>query len=165
MVEYYVDDLYGQIYVTASTFQADVTVGSTNSQRLSLSDLPELPGTSKWYIRSIVFKAQGWQRAADLADSSRIRLTGGFLRKDILTEMTSVEVFQDISGWPAKAVAASLLIMNTEPQNFFSYTKTWRPSENLTLNREQDISWCCKTTNDNRVTSNLSLFVHAERGD
>ncbi len=165
MVEYYVDDLYGQIYVTASSFEENVTLGSANSQRLSLSDLPELPGTSKWYIRSIVFKAQGWQRAADGAASSRVRLTGGFLRKDIATDMDSVEVYQDINGWPAKGVAVSLIIMNNEAQNFFSYTKTWRPSENLTLNREQDISWCCKTTNDNRVTSNLSLFVHAERGD
>ncbi len=165
MVEYYVDDLYSQIYVTTANFNADVAVGSTNMMRLSLADLPELPGTSKWYIRSVVFKCQGFQNPADPGNESRVRLQGGFLRSDIVSDMDSVEEFQDISGWPAKGVTSQIMIFNVPEQNFFSYTKTWRPSDNLTLNREQDISWCCKVTNGNRVTSNVSLVVHAERGD
>ncbi len=165
MVSYYVDDLYKQIYVTSSLYETAKSTGTNSDMRLGLSDLPELPGQSTWYIRSILFKAQGYQAEAGVSPDTRIQLTGGFLRRDIADVMYNVERYQDINGFPAKGVSSQSLILNNPQQNFFSFQKTWKPSENLTLNREQDISWTARNTTGNDMTFYLSLLIHAERGD
>lgn len=165
MSEIYIDNLYKQLYATDFSSVSGISAASSNQMTTGLSDFGELPGQSTWYIRSIRFKVQGYQDEAGPAPDTRFRLLGGIMQRDISDVMAEVDDYQDINGWPLKDVQADMLLLNNPQHNWFSYTKTWKPREHLTLNREQDIIWTVKNVSGNDLTLLMSLYIHAERGD
>ena len=87
------------------------------------------------------------------------------MNRDITDVMAEIDDYQDFAGWPAKGVYSDMIVLNNPQHNWFSYTKLWKPSENLTLSREQDIVWNSKNIAGNDMLFYNSLYIHAERGE
>jgi hypothetical protein len=164
MVSYYLDDLHKQIYVITSNYGATTELYN-QVLRVGLSDLVDLPGQSTWYIRQILFKACGYQAPNGVHDDTRFRLVGGFMNRNISDEISSLAAFQEINGFPAKGVVMKGLLFNTPQTNWWSWQRTYKPSKNLTLNREQDVVFTMRNLAGNAMVTDLSIFIHAERGD
>lgn len=164
-VELYFDNLHDQLYALeadtknlASAASAEWTVG--------LSDFGELPGQSTWHIRSILFKVQGLSDMV-LAGNTLMRINAGIVSRDIAyTPYEYPGSYQDVAGWPLKGVFTELLCQSTPQQNTFSYQKLWKPSKNLTLNREQNINMTVKNASGgNLAVTHGLIYIHAERGN
>ncbi len=166
MVNVYLDNLYKQIYLSDTENQTGVASGSSKQMTFGLSDIGELPGASTWFIRSIRFNVQGYQDIAGLAPDTRIRIQGWISNRDISSTIyAELGDLQDVQGFPLNKVQKNLLVQNTAQHNFFSYQYTYRPSKNLTLNREQNIGITAKNVAGNDMTFMTSVYLHAERGD
>ncbi len=165
MAELYFDNLHKQLY--AYEFSTENTPGTNEDQiELGLSDLSELPGQSTWYIRSILFKATGYASLAGTTPHSILSFNGGVVSRDISsTSYPSPKSLQDVAGWPLKGVYTEMLVENTPQGNRYSYQKLWKPSKNLTLNREQDILFNIRSFFGADLTTRMLIFVHAERGE
>ena len=165
--EIYIDNLHKQLYVSASQISGAIGAGSSHQITFGLSDFGELPGQSTWFIRSIKFYLQGYQDPAGLQAYTSWRVLGGVTNRDISAASNYSELsdYQDIAGFPLKNVQKEGFTLNDPAQNWFSYQSTYRPSEHLTLNREQNFVFCLKTVTGNDIYSNLAMYLHAERGD
>lgn len=161
----YIDNLHKQLYATNESATTTATT-ARHADSIGLSDFGELPGQSTWYIRSIRFYAMGFQDEAGLAGYTEFSLLAGIANRDIAPgSFDTVNDYQDVAGWPLNKVQKQFLLMNNPQKNWFSYQHTYRPSKNLTLNREQDIIWTLKNETGNSVTNLLGMYIHAERGD
>jgi hypothetical protein len=166
MAQIYIDNLHKQLYVSDSRELGSVATGSSNQMSFGLSDFGELPGQSTWYIRSVRFYAMGFQDLLGGSPNTAVRLQGGVVSRDIHTTVVAeLSDFQDIAGWPLNHVQKELIIENIPEQNWFSFQRTYKPSKALTLNREQNFTWCAKNVVGNDMTFLVAMYLHAERGD
>jgi len=165
VAELYFDNLHKQLYAKESSVE---TTGSLLNDQITfgLSDLTELPGQSTWYIRSILFKATGYSDLLGTSPYSLVSFNAGISSRDIsATTRPGIDDYQDIAGWPLKSVYTEMMVQNTPQQNGFSFQKLFKPSKNLTLNREQNIQFNIRNMFGNTLISRLLIYVHAERGD
>lgn len=167
MPEIYIDNLHKQLYVTDYNLDASVSTGQSEVMTWGLSDFGELPGQSTWYIRSIRFYAMGYQDEAGVSPDTRFSVLGGIISRDIASSAfyNNVDDFQDVAGWPLNKVQKYFLMLNNPQKNWFSYQHTYRPSKNLTLNREQNIIFSLYNQAGNDMSVILGAYLHAERGD
>lgn len=161
--ELYIDMLHDQLY---ATHRASTILTATSSTAVGLSDFAELPGQSTWYIRSIRFRWQGYTDTTQPAVDLNARFIAGVCNRDISgTSYPEPGDYQDIAGFPLSGVYMETLVPNTPYGGFFSWTKTWKPSGNLTLNREQDIQMCAKQVGGADAQLLMTMYIHAQRGD
>lgn len=161
--ELYIDMLHDQLY---ATHRSVVTLTGTHSTAVGLSDFAELPGQSTWYIRSIRFRWQGYTDTTGAAVDFNARFIAGVCNRDISgSSYPEPGDYQDIAGFPLSGVYMEILVPNTPYEGIFSYTKTWKPSGNLTLNREQDIQMCAKKIGGANAECLQTMYIHAQRGD
>jgi len=164
MADLYFDNLHKQLYALQSGNET-TTAGTSDIVTFGLSDLSELPGQSTWYIRSILFKITGYAEIG-VAPESVIRINGGIISRDIsTTHYPNLNDYQDVAGWPLKGVYTEMMVENTPQHNNFSFQKLYKPSKNLTLNREQNIHVTIDSVTGNDLVSRVLIYVHAERGD
>ncbi len=162
----YIDNLHKQLYVSSEQQSGPIATGASEQMTFGLSDFAELPGQSTWYIRSVKFYVMGFQDEAGASPYTTCRFLGGICNRDIsATIRAELSDYQDISGFPLKNVQKDIMILNNPQQNWFSYQSTYRPRKALTLNREQNFSWCAKNVGGNDMTFSLGIYLHAERGD
>lgn len=165
--EIYIDMLHDQLYVASEQRSGGISAGSSHQITFGLSDFGELPGQSTWHIRSIKFYLMGFQEEAGLSPYSTYRILGGITNRDIAssTNYSELSDYQDIAGFPLKDVQKDGLVLNNPQQNWFSWQKTYRPRKHLSLNREQNFVFCVKSVYGNDLTTQLGMYLHAERGD
>lgn len=176
MADIYIDNLHKQLYAVKRSEHTTVG-GSEDIITVGLSDFGELPGQSTWHIRSVKFSIKGY---CDVGSSvnTNIRICGGVIARDLATgPYPELEDYQDVAGWPLKGVYDELHIPTklygtppTYPDAYFqstrfSWTKTYKPSKNLSLNREQNFLLTLKNINGEDVSSTMMMYIHAERGD
>lgn len=162
----YFDNLHKQLYCNHQKRVVALLPGHSDSMAIGLSDFAELPGQSTWYIRSVVFKVTGYTDVGGPSPDNEISFLGGSCNRDIsATDKPELADFQDIAGWPWKGINSMIQVQSTLQANRFSWTKTYRPSKNLTLSREQDIVLCMSNNLGNNVNALMFLYIHAERGD
>jgi len=165
MAELYFDNLHKQLYAKESSVE---TTGSLLNDQITfgLSDLTELPGQSTWYIRSILFKATGYSDLTGTSPYTLVSFNAGICSRDIATgTRPGIADYQDIAGWPLKSCYTEIMVQNTPQQNMFSFQKLYKPSKNLTLNREQNIQFNIRNMFGNDLNSRIMMYVHAERGE
>lgn len=164
MTDVYIDD---NETIYASDYTLHVTASGTSDQTaIGLSDLVELPGTSKWFINKVVFAYQG---NCTGASDGRGHILGGVVRRDLVagTNFDNYTDYQDIKGFPLKG-SKKFFWYTTDPlstMNGIKYVHTWTPRKALLLNREQDIVCCIKNHAGSDLTGVLSIVVQAKRGD
>jgi hypothetical protein len=162
----YIDMLHKQLYVSSEEQSGATPTGSSQQMTFGLSDFGELPGQSTWYIRSVKFYVMGYQDAGGVSPYTTCRFLGGVVNRDLSAAVRAeLSDYQDIAGFPLKGVQKDIMIENTPQQNWFSYQSTYRPRKALTLNREQNFSWCAKNVGGNDMIFSLGIYLHAERGD
>ena len=162
----YIDNVHDQLYAVAESDFTGLSAGATGHDvTMGLSDWAELPGQSTWYIRKIVFHARMYTDLIPAPDT-QVYLCGGIVNRDIAGSASYDKPgdFQDVAGWFLSGVWHHGLIEATAQHNNLSWTKTYRPSKALELNREQDIIFTVKNRLGNDVDGLLDLYVHAERG-
>ncbi len=160
----YFDNLHEQLYAEYSAIHATGS-GTSDYITLGLSDFGELPGQSTWYIRSILFKIQGHAGTA-VPGYTTYQIVAGIVNRDIAsTPYDAIGDYQDVAGWPLKGVFTEGMVQNTLQHNNFSYQKLWKPSRNLTLNREQNINLTLRNNGGDALSSRFMMYIHAERGD
>lgn len=175
MADLYFDNLHKQLYAVMRS-EHTTPGGSEDYITVGLSDFGELPGQSTWYIRSVRFKIQGYADTGSTVNTT-LRINGGVVTRDLATgPFPELADFQDVAGWPLKGVYDEIHIPSQQygspptsswffPNNRFSWTKTYKPSKNLTLNREQNLILSMKNIAGEDVSSNFMMYIHAERGD
>jgi hypothetical protein len=164
MATLYFDNLHKQLYAVEGSHESTPSLNS-DIVTFGLSDLVELPGQSTWYIRSILFKVTGYAELGVSPDTT-IRFNGGIVSRDIAAvHYPNIDDYQDVAGWPLKGVYTEMQVQNTAQANSFSFQKLYKPSKNLTLNREQNIHATIQCVNGNDLVSRIMIYVHAERGD
>lgn len=161
----YIDNLHNQLYCQESDYDINVNAGSSLQSQIGLADWGELPATAKWYIRKVVFSVKLWNVAGAVGPDTRFSILGGVTPRDLVagTNFSELDDYQDINGFPLNGVRKLGIVQNLVQKNEFSYTKTWTPSKNLTLNREQDFVLCTKNLTGNDLTMFQTIMVHAER--
>ncbi len=108
----------------------------------------------------------GFQDEAGGSLYTDFQVLAGICNRDIGPgAFDDVADYQDVAGWPLNKVLKHFILLNNPQKNWFSYQHTYRPSKNLTLNREQDIIWNLKNDSGNTLTNLLGMYIHAERGD
>ncbi len=162
--ELYIDMLHDQLYAThRDTGTLGVSVDHT---AIGLSDFAELPGQSSWHIRSIRFRWQGFTDTTDASTNGNYRFNAGICNRDISgSGYPEPGDYQDIAGWPLSGCYMEIFVPNTPYGGFFSWTKTYKPSRHLTLNREQDIQMSMKKVSGANAEWLMTMYIHAERGD
>ncbi len=165
MATIYIDNLHNQLYCQESSYDLVLGTGSSDQMSIGLADFGELPATAKWFIRKIVFSVKLWNDPAGVGPDTRFSILGGVTPRDMVagTVFSELTDYQDVNGFPLNGVRKLGIVQSLPQKNEFSYTKTYTPSKNLTLNREQDIVLCTKNLNGNNLTTFSSIMVHAER--
>ena len=165
MATIYIDNLHNQLYCQESGYDANLPPGSSEQTSIGLSDFGELPATAKWYIRKVVFSVKVFNDPVGLQPDTRFSILGGVSPRDLVagTNFSELDDYQDINGFPLNGVRKLGMVQSLPQKNEFSWTKTYTPSKNLTLNREQDIVLCTKTLNGNDLFCYQTIMVHAER--
>lgn len=167
MATIYIDNLHQQIYCEENVHTASISPGITQQTHLSLSNFGELPATSHWYIRKIVFKVKLFNTGVGVLPETRFSILGGIAPSDLFgvgdPPFSELDDYQDVNGFPLSGVITKSMVQLIPQKNEFSWTKTWTPSKNLALNREQDINLAVKNLGGNDLTILGQIMVHAER--
>jgi len=176
MSDLYFDNLHKQLYAVKRS-ENTTPGGGDDYLTVGLSDFGELPGQSTWYIRSVRFKIQGYVDVGSTINTT-VRICGGVISRDLATgAYAELADYQDVAGWPLKGVYDEIHLPSQLygtppayndaffPNNRFSWTKTYKPSKNLTLNREQNFLLSMKNIAGEDVSSNWMMYIHAERGE
>lgn len=164
----YIDNLHSQIYCEQTVFTATIGSGITQQCHVGLHDFGELPATSHWYIRKIVFAVKLHNEAGGgVQPESLFSILGGIAPTDSFgvgdPPFSELGDYQDVNGFPLAGVKKLSYVQLEPTLNQFSWTKTWTPSKNLALNREQDINLAIKNLGGNDLSIQSCVYVHAER--
>ena len=137
MATIYIDNLHKQLYSNEVDTNATVSPGSSLQSVIGLADFGELPATAMWYIRKIVFSVQLWNAPGVVGPDTRLSVLCGIAPRDLVagTNFSELDDYQDVNGWPLNGCHKMGIVQLVPQQNAFSWTKTYTPSKNLTLNR------------------------------
>ena len=163
----FIDNLHKQLYVTS--FQHDNSLVAPASMKLyfSLDDFTDLSGQSTWYVRSIKFRMQAFSTLNEFTDANILSVQTGIVDSSLTgSSFTDLEDFQPLNAFPLKNGNARVLTRNDgTPNNRGTWQFTYKPSEHLTLNREQLIWMTIQNVSGTDVNALGTIYLHAERGD
>lgn len=167
MATIYIDNLHQQIYCEETVHTAAIAAGITQQCHFSLSTFGELPATAHWYIRKIVFSVKLMNTGVGALPETRFSILGGIAPSDSFAvgdpPFSELDDYQDVNGFPLSGVLKKSFVQLIPQKNEFSWTKTWTPSKNLALNREQDVNLAIKNLGGNDLTIFSNIYIHAER--
>ncbi len=163
----FIDNLHKQLYVTS--FNRDTALAAPGSMKVyfSLDDFVDLSGQSTWYVRSIKFRMQSFSTVTGLTTGNLLSTQTGIVHSSLTgTSFTDLEDFQSLSAFPLKNGNAHVYTHNdAAPNNRGTWQFTYKPSEHLTLNREQLIWMTIQNVSGTDVDTLGTIYLHAERGD
>lgn len=163
----FIDNLHKQLYVTSFRHESALAAPDSMKVYFSLETFGDLSGQSTWYVRSIKFRVQAFSTLNPAVTGNNISCNTGIVDSSlVLEDFLELEDFQPFNAFPLKNGNSMLRTHNDEgPNNRGTWQFTYKPSQHLTLNREQLVWLQIQNMIGTDVDVLGTIYLHAERGD